>query len=211
MDGRKIQIPKRIQKSFFTDFDMADLNKLNKKEAARVLKSAIYQFKKTERSFKKAGITSPAMESYFGTEKEYRKINPEDTRGKYVHEIQRMMTFFRSKTSTVEGTKAYWEEQEKRIFGTVDENGVLHPKQNLEIDEHLSEEERKRFWSAYSEFMHQHKSKDSESNRIQQAFAQAGFWRKRKYDAEDFRKILAMINEPMKIGEPGQKFKIVKP
>lgn len=210
MDGRKIQIPKRIQKSFFTNFDMSDLNKLNKKEAAQVLKSAIYQFKKTKESFEKAGISSPAMESYFGVDKAYLKINPDDTRGKYIHEIQRMMTFFRSKTSTVEGTQEYWDEQEKRIFGTVDENGVLQPKKNLEINEHLTEEERKRFWSAYSEFMHQYKTKGAESNRIQQAFAQAGFWRKRKYDAEDFRKILAMINEPTKIGEPGQEFRITK-
>ena len=208
MDGRKIQIPKRIQKSFFTDFNMADLNKLNKKEAARVLKSAIYQFKKTERSFKKAGISSPAKDTLFGKDKEYRKINPDDTRGKYIHEIQRMMTFFRAKTSTVEGTKAYWEEQEKRIFGTIDKNGVLQPKENLDINEHLTEEERKRFWSAYSEFMHQHKDKAAESNRIQQMFAQAGFWRKRGYNAEDFRKILAALNGPMKLGEPGTRFKV---
>lgn len=185
----EIQIPKRIPKNWLVNFDLEALTKLNTQQANRVLSSVQYQIRKARKSFRKENLVSPAYEAYFNTdEKKFPRRGA--SRQQTIHEIQRGIMFMRSKTSTVEGAKKYWEEQEKRIFGTIDKNGVLHPKETLDESEHLTEKQRKRFWAAYDEFMHQYKSLNAESSRIQQVIAQAGFWRYRSWNAEDFKRIL---------------------
>ncbi len=66
-----------------------------------------------------------------------------DRRNLLLQEIANYQSFFEAETSTLEGIRAVNREQDKRIFG-VDESG--QPKDTLTSDE------RKEFWSLYSEF-----------------------------------------------------------
>ena len=74
-----------------------------------------------------------------------------------------MQSFFRGKTSTVEGIEQFNKEQDERIFGNTHDR--------------MTEDQRKEFWNLYNEFMNQNPNATSKygSNVVQQMLADMQF------------------------------------
>ena len=174
-----IEVPQRIELEWLQTFDMQHIPDLTKTQAERVLKSALYQAKKKFKEFSKYDIISPAYEAYYGEvskniEDENKKFRlPKDASHQQLwHEIEKAMMFVRAKTSTIKGAIEFWQKEESRILGP-------------EADP-MTEEQRKRYWSAYMEFMRKTKNVHrDESTRIQQYLGQMAFWRESRFTSEN--------------------------
>ena len=96
-------------------------------------------------------------------------------------QVASLRNFFGAKTSTVAGIQKFLHAEESRLSELA----------GAKI-EFASEEERKRFWSAYTEFMHQHAEYDNVkgSDRIQQYLAESTFWKTRGFNADDLNEVL---------------------
>lgn len=96
-------------------------------------------------------------------------------------QVASLRNFFGAKTSTVAGIQKFLRAEESRLSDLA----------GTKI-EFASEEERKRFWSAYTEFMHQHAEFDNVkgSDRIQQYLAESTFWKTRGFNADDLNEVL---------------------
>lgn len=96
-------------------------------------------------------------------------------------QVASLRNFFGAKTSTVAGIQKFLHAEESRLSDLA----------GTKI-EFASEEERKRFWSAYTEFMHQHAEFDNVkgSDRIQQYLAESTFWKTRGFNADDLNEVL---------------------
>lgn len=191
-----VQIPKRIPKSFLVNFNLGNVATLGNADLEKLIKSAYRQLNKNLREFEKAKIISPAFEQYYEDVKRLKYSEKWGLRQRQ-HEFQKAVIALRAKTITLEGAKNYWKEVEQRIFGTVDEYGNLIPKEHLERKEHLTANQRKRYWQAYSEFRKNNQVDFNKygSNKIQQFLAQESFWRTRKYRSEDFIEMLKKLDE----------------
>lgn len=94
-------------------------------------------------------------------------------RNKLLQELAELHDFFTAKTSTLTGIKAVQKEQDIRMFGYkpkkgkkfIDQNtGMQIPYSNLSPEQkkqvvpvyQMNEEERRKFWSIYGEFLNQH-------------------------------------------------------
>ena len=187
-----IELPKRIQLKWLQSFDMQHIPDLTKTQAERVLKSALYQSKKKFKEFSKYDIISPAYEAYYGEvsknlKDENKKFRlPKDASQQQLwHEIEKAMMFVRAKTSTVKGAIEFWQKEESRILG---------PEATP-----MTEDQRKRYWSAYMQFMRdtKYQYKDA-SERIQQYLGQMGFWREKRFTAENIAELtrFAETNTP---------------
>ena len=96
-------------------------------------------------------------------------------------QVASLRNFFGAKTSTAAGIQKFLHAEESRLSDLA----------GTKI-EFASEEERKRFWSAYTEFMHQHAEFDNVkgSDRIQQYLAESTFWKTRGFNADDLNEVL---------------------
>lgn len=96
-------------------------------------------------------------------------------------QVASLRNFFGAKTSTAAGIQKFLRAEESRLSDLA----------GTKI-EFASEEERKRFWSAYTEFMHQHAEFDNVkgSDRIQQYLAESTFWKTRGFNADDLNEVL---------------------
>lgn len=128
----------------------------------------------------KQGLTSYAAEAYLGAER------PElSKRGATIfslkHKVTILKEFLNAKSSTAKGIKKIYKDEEVRIFG---KNRVGFQ----------SEEERRRFWQAYMEFMHQNPRFYDQSSRVQQFIGRESFWRDRSFSAEDLNRIVTNMD-----------------
>lgn len=175
-----LQIPKRITRKWLERFDFGRVTDLTAEQAKRVIKSGYYQAKKSKKEFKKEKIISPAFESYYGKEEKFT-IPQSASVQELWHEVWKSLKFVQAKTSTLEGAKQYWKEQNKRIFG--------------EDKKQMSQKQSIRYWRAYNEFMHQHQEFMDNSDKVQQVLGQMSFWRRRNYTADDLMEVLDKLNE----------------
>ena len=141
-----------------------EISKLNKQQAAEMLKQFREKFRFREKAFQRAGknVYSPALEKM----DEYYQRNgvqsPETMNvNKIRSELFHIQEFFNSDTADVKGARKVMREQDARIFGT-NERGT--PKYRMTI------EERTKFWETYNEFVNTFKNYESiyGSDRIQQ-------------------------------------------
>lgn len=100
------------------------------------------------------------------------------------HMLAMFREFFRSKTSTPQGIKAFLKEEESRLSS--------YAKRDIHFE---TESQRKNFWSAYMEFLHTNKVFDDKvwSERIQQALGEMSFWTDSEFTASDLTHLLEVI------------------
>lgn len=142
-----------------------------RKQLETYLKNLEMGYKRRVQSFRKRGITSYAQlsfESGVPDGGKSRQSIKDMTRNQLILEIARYQKFFNDKTSSLEGIKEVNREQDIRIFGQ-DRRG--RPRKRM------TEEERKRFWSLYEEYLNQDPTASSKygSESIQQMVADALF------------------------------------
>lgn len=157
-----------------------DIAKLTKRESLTLERRLREATERRVNTLQKQGIRSFAFERYLGGSLP-TKATSSDSRQSMQHKIAMYHTFLNAKTSSVTGVKKVWKEQEKRIF-----RGAPGFK---------TEEERKRFWAAYEEFMHQNPRFYYESTRIQQFLGEMSFWRKKSFTANDLSELLRKMED----------------
>ncbi len=108
------------------------------------------------------------------------------TRAAAARQVAALRNFFGAKTSTAAGIQKIIAKEEARLSDLA--------KTKIEFS---SEDERKRFWSAYSEFMNQHPEYDNRqgSDRVQQYLAESTFWKTRGFTADDLSDLLTKAQE----------------
>lgn len=176
----EVGVPKRITKQWLSRFDLEHITDLRKEDALKVIKSGYYQAKKAKKEFRAAKLISPAFESYFDKDEKFKIPTDESIQGLW-REVWRVMKFARAKTSSVQGAKEYWKAEDRRIFH--------------DTVTHMSEHQRKRYWSAYMEFINQNPFAYDYSERVQQVLAQMSFWKRRKWNAQDLTEMLYKVTE----------------
>lgn len=165
---------------------LADLISLNPEEMAKLTrKQYFYLEKKLQSAVKrrlnvinKHGMTSHAFERYLGGEIPELSVQTA-TRQSLQHKTVKMQEFLKAKTSSYTGLKKIQKEEEKRIFGS--------------NDGFNTEDERRRFWSAYMEFKNQNPALmygQGASTRLQQFLGRETFWRSRGYTADDLNNLV---------------------
>ena len=156
----------------------SDIGKLTKAQTIALEKRYMKAATGRMKTIKKQGLTSYAAEAYLGAEIPKPSTN-KSTIYSVKHKVTILKEFLNAKTSTAKGIKAIYKSEETRIFG--DGKGFQ------------SEDERKRFWQAYMEFMHQNPRYYDQSTRIQQFLGRETFWRKSSFTAGDLTKLLVEI------------------
>lgn len=111
------------------------------------LKTLKYGYSRRVSSFKKQGLFSYAQYALEEELKSSQLKSPDKmTRNQLIHEIYRYINFFQSETSTKKGILRINKEQDKRIFGADSKGRPLKT---------MTNNEREKYWSMYSEFIHQ--------------------------------------------------------
>ena len=154
----------------------SDIGKLSKAQTRALEKRYYKAAQQRLDTIYRQGLTSYAAEAYLGAER------PElSKRGASVYAVKHKATilkeFLNAQSSTAKGIKKIYKDEETRIFG---KNKVGFQ----------SEEERRRFWQAYMEFMHQNPRFYDQSSRVQQFLGRESFWRERSFTANDLNSIL---------------------
>lgn len=100
------------------------------------------------------------------------------------HMLAMFRSFFRSRTSTPQGIRAFIKEEESRLSS--------YAKRDIHFN---TESQRKNFWSTYMEFLLTNKTFDEKvwSERIQQALGEMTFWSDRGFTADDLTNLLEVI------------------
>ena len=177
-NGRAYINGKTIAKAPLKDLlslSAADIGRLTKAQSLalekRYMKAAAGRLKTIE----KQKLTSYAAEAYLGAE-----IPKASTKASTIYSVKHKVTilkeFLNAKSSTAKGIKDIYKSEEQRIFG--------------QGKGFRSEEERKRFWQAYMEFMHQNPRFYDQSARVQQFLGRESFWREKSFTAEDLSRIV---------------------
>ena len=170
--------------------DWADISSLDEK-LSRVFYNRLTKFAKPRvERIQKRGEYSKAY--YYNIPQGIPKTYSTSTRNEIQHNIKIVKGFLEHRTSTITGIKAERKETSARIFG-VDKRG--RPKYEFK-----NKEEERRFWSAYSEFIHQNPSWALQSDKVQQFLAQETFWKTKDFSQSDFNTILASLNR-MEFGD----------
>ena len=174
INGKSIS---RATLSDLVELTPEDIGKMSKRDTLtleRRLREAVVRRMK---SIEKAGMHSFAYERYIGDELP-EKATFSDSRQSIQHKVAVYHTFLEAKSSSVSGIRKVWKEQESRIFGR--KKGFT------------SEDQRKRFWSAYNEFIHQNPrfANRYDSTRVQQYLGEMSFWSDHSYTSEDLTSLL---------------------
>lgn len=154
----------------------SDIGKLSKREARSLEKRYFKAAQSRLDTIYKNKMTSYAAEAYLGAERPTMST-PKSTIYSVKHKVTILKEFLNSKSSTAAGIKKIYKSEEARIFGA-DGMGFQ------------TEDERKRFWQAYMEFMHQNPRFYDQSSRVQQFLGRETFWRKKSFSAEDLDRIV---------------------
>lgn len=155
---------KKITYNQLKSMSATEISKLNKQQAAEMLKQFREKFRYREKAFQRAGknVYSPALEKM---DEYYQRNGVQSPDSMNVNKIRselfHIQEFFNSDTADVKGARKVMREQDARIFG-VNERGT--PKYRMTI------EERTKFWETYNEFVNTFKNYESiyGSDRIQQ-------------------------------------------
>lgn len=160
-----------------------EVGKLSKPEMIKALRQLRQQYEKKIATLNKQDVYSPAakkMESYYDElgKQPMSKIS----RNRAMGEVFRLQEFFNSKTSTVTGAKEVMREQDARIYGVNKAGRVRH---------RMTNEERDRFWSVYTEFLNQKKTAYVEftSGKIQQYLGDILLKTKKSYDEINYEEL----------------------
>lgn len=174
INGKSIS---RAPLSDLVELTPEDIGKMSKRESLTLERRLREATSRRMKSIEKAGMHSFAFERYIG-DKLPEKATLSDSRQSIQHKIAIYHTFLEAKSSSVTGIRKVWKEQESRIFKR---RGGFN-----------SEDERKRFWSAYNEFIHQNPrfANRYESTRVQQYLGEMSFWREGSYTADDLASLL---------------------
>ena len=158
----------------------AEIGKLTRDQSVR-LEKRLYKVAKTRLdTVYKHNLSSYAAEAYFGDvypDKPSKTATVQATK----HRVTILKEFLNAETSTYAGIKRVFKAEEKRIFGK-------------KGDGFQDEDERKRFWNAYMEFMHQNPRFYDQSARVQQFLGRESFWRNREFRASDLSKIVKKLD-----------------
>lgn len=179
---------KSIAKAKLVDLlnmDTEDINKLTKSESLSLERRLRRETQRRMSVFQKKGYTSKAFERYIGSSIPLVSAKTA-TRQKMQHNIAMYRTFLTAKTGSYSGMKQYHKEQELRIFGKG---------KGFE-----SEEQRKRFWAAYEEFMHQNPTHYDESDKVQKMLGSMSFWRNKDFSASDLDSLLDRVEKKQSKG-----------
>ena len=178
-NGRAYINGKTIAKAPLKDLlslSASDIGKLSKSQT-RALEKRYYKAAQSRLdTIYRKGLTSYAAEAYLGAER-LELSKQTSTIYSIKHKATILKEFLNSKSSTAQGIKKIYKEEEARIFG----------RNNVGFQ---SEEERKRFWQAYMEFMHQNPRFYDQSARVQQFIGRESFWRDRSFNADDLNRIV---------------------
>ena len=160
-----------------------DWSRLDKEQGIRIENKFRKEAERRLSIMQKHGMRSFAFERYFGDE-----LPSLSTRASSIQSVQHHLamyrTFFESKSSSYKGAREIYKQEENRIFNR--ETGSRRK-------EFRSEEERKRFWTAYQEFLNQNPVYQYESTRVQQFLGSESFWRKRDFNADDLSSLLKKL------------------
>lgn len=178
INGRSIS---RAKLSDLVNLNPETLAKLTKKESRSLEKRLHKEVERRLKVIEKHGLSSYAADKYFGGD--VPTLSSATTKRQGIqHNIVSMQTFLSSKSSSYTGIKQIWKDEEKRIFGK--EGGFK------------SEDERKRFWAAYTEFQHQNPALlygQGASTRLQQFLGRETFWRQRGFTADDLENLYSKM------------------
>lgn len=161
-----------------------DLKNLTKKQFLALEKRLHKAATRRLEVIKKHGMSSEAFTRYVGLEMP-KLSTQEDSRQSVQHKVAMLSNFLNAKTSSYSSLKKVYQEQERRIFG-----------ENWKEIGFKNEEQRTRFWAAYSEFRHQNPALvlgADTSNKVMQYIAQESFWRTSDFTAEDLDRIAKNI------------------
>ena len=161
-----------------------DLNKLTKKQFLTMEKRLHKVVSRRLEVIQKHGMSSEAFTRYVGLE--IPKLSTQaDSRQSIQHKVAMLSNFLNAKTSSYSSLKKVYQEQERRIFG-----------ENWKKIGFKNEEQRTRFWTAYTEFKHQNpalmQGVDT-SNKVLQYLGQLSFWRSREFNANDLDEIVTKM------------------
>lgn len=160
------------------------LNKFTTKQFLTMEKRLHKVVEQRLKTIEKHGMTSEAFTRYVGLE--IPKLSTKaDSRQAIQHKVAMLSNFLNAKSSSYTELKKIYQEQEKRIFGDDwKKNGFQN------------EEQRTRFWSAYTEFKNQNpalmQGADT-SNKVLQYLGQLSFWRSREFNASDLDEIVTRM------------------
>ena len=178
--GKRVYINgKTIAKASLKDLlslSATEIGKLSRDQSVR-LEKRLYKVAKTRLdTIYRHNISSYAAEAYFGDvypDKPSKTASVQATK----HRVTILKEFLNAQTSTYTGIKKVFKAEENRIFGK-------------KGDGFQDEDERKRFWNAYMEFMHQNPRFYDQSARVQQFLGRESFWRNREFTASDLSRIV---------------------
>lgn len=160
------------------------LRQLSKEAYEALATRAISLFNKRMAQIEKKGLSQYA----FAQNKYIADIDLSSTpsRASAARQVAAIRNFFGAKTSTAAGIQKMLSKEESRLSNLA----------QTKI-EFASEEERKRFWSAYQEFMNQNPEYDNMqgSDRVQQYLAESTFWKTRGFNADDLAEVLTKAKE----------------
>ena len=157
-----------------------ELNKLTKEQLLSATKRAYELAHKRVRAIRKKHLYSPAFEVYFSGRMPTLPISA-DRVSKLRHEFAKLHQFLAAKTSTVKGIEELKINEARRIFG--DESQVM------------SDEQRRRFWTAYEEFMNQNPDYlwGQLYKEVMQSLGELNFWKRRDFNAQDLKDLLNKV------------------
>ena len=168
-----------------------EFSKLTAKESRTIEKRLRTTAQRRINTIAKHGKYSAAQERYIPNGLPEMSTD-QSTRQLSQHNISVLREFLNAKSSTLTGIRKLTKETESRIFGKDSRGNPLR--------HFLNVDEEKRFWRAYTEFMHQNPSFIFSSTRIQQFLAQETFWRTRDFTADDFDRLFnKVINDGARV------------
>lgn len=160
------------------------LRRANTRELRDLTQRSIQLFLKRQASIEKAGLSDLGFAQKY-LDEITKHFPDESDRNQYLRNVTRFREYFSAKTSTAKGIKQVLEKEEKRLSD--------YAGQAIRFNA----DSRKNFWSAYTEFMHQHSEYNNvrDSDFVQQVLAEMNFWKTRGFTAEDLEKVLQKTKE----------------
>ena len=157
-----------------------ELNKLNQKQLFSATKRAYDLASKRVKNIQKKHMYSPAFSTYFNNEMPSAPSSSSKV-SQLRHEFVKLHQFLSAKTSTVKGIEELKRNEARRIFG--DESQIM------------SDEQRRRFWTAYEEFMNQNPDYlwGQLYKEVMQSLGELNFWKRRDFNAQDLKDLLNKV------------------
>lgn len=184
-NGRAYINGKTISKAPLKDLlslSALDIARLNKAQSRQLEKRYYKAAQGRLKTIEKQGLTSYAAERYLGDERPTLSTGASSIYS-VKHKVTILKEFLNAQSSTAAGIRKVWSKEEARISRAAETN-----------IEWKNEDQRKRFWSAYKEFMHQNPRFIDESERVQRFLGRTTFWKYRSFTAEDLSNLVDALD-----------------